>query len=103
MIRRFGAVSYKLAKRIVIAVIGGTLLLGGIIMLVMPGPGLLIILLGLAILAIEFAWARLWLAKVRHSVTPEGRSALHGRLLRIRERWFGRRGKELSWHKKRSP
>lgn len=89
MIRRLGAVSYKLARRIVIAVIGGTILLGGIIMLVTPGPGVVIILLGLAILAIEFAWAKLWLARVRHSVTPEGRQALRGQYTRLRARWFG--------------
>jgi uncharacterized protein (TIGR02611 family) len=90
VIRRLGAVSYKLARRVVIAVIGGTILLGGIIMLITPGPGLLIILLGLAILAVEFAWARHWLKKVRHSVTAEGRQALHGQYRQIRERWFGR-------------
>jgi len=89
VIRRLGAVSYKLARRIVIAVIGGTVLLGGIIMLVTPGPGVVIILLGLAILAAEFAWAKLWLAKVKHSVTPEGREQLRGHYTRLRNRWFG--------------
>lgn len=91
MIRRLGEVSYKLARRIVIAVIGGTILLGGIIMLVTPGPGVAIILLGLAILAIEFTWAKLWLDKVRHSVSPEGREKLRDHYTRLRERWFGRR------------
>ena len=62
-------------------------------MLVTPGPGVAaIILLGLAILAIEFAWAKLWLAKVRHSITPEGRDALRGHYARLRERWFGSGG-----------
>lgn len=89
MIRRIGAVSYKLARRIVIGVIGGTILLGGIIMLVTPGPGVAIILLGLAILAVEFAWAKLWLDRVRHSVTPEGRAQLRGHYTRLRDRWFG--------------
>ncbi len=89
MIRRFGEVSYKLARRVVVAVIGGTVLLGGIIMLVTPGPGVAIILLGLAILAIEFAWAKHWLAKVRHSVTAEGRGELRGQYARLKERWFG--------------
>ena len=89
MIRRFGEVSYKLAKRIVVAVIGGTILLGGIIMLVTPGPGVAIVLLGLAILAIEFTWAKLWLDKVRHSVTREGREELRGRYARFKSRWFG--------------
>ena len=91
MIRRLGAVSYKLARRIVIAVIGGTILLGGLVMLLTPGPGIAAILLGLAILAIEFAWARLWLEKVRYSVTADGREALRGKYTRLRERWFGRR------------
>lgn len=89
MIRRLGAVSYKLARRIVIAVIGGTILIGGVIMLVTPGPGVAIILLGLAILAIEFTWAKLWLTKVRRSVTPEGRAELRGHYSRLRDRWFG--------------
>jgi tellurite resistance protein TerC len=89
VIRRLGAISYKLARRIVIALIGGTIVLGGIIMLVTPGPGIVIILVGLGILALEFAWARHWLAKVRHSVTPEGRQALHVEYTRIRARWFG--------------
>jgi tellurite resistance protein TerC len=90
VIRRLGAVSYKLARRIVIAVIGGTILLGGIIMLVTPGPGVAIILLGLAILAAEFTWAKLWLDKVRHSVSAEGREQLRGHYTRVRDRWFGR-------------
>ncbi len=89
MIRRFGAVSYTIARRIVIGVIGGTILIGGFIMILTPGPGLAAILLGLAILAVEFAWAKLWLAKVKHSVTPEGRQALRGEYQRLRDRWFG--------------
>lgn len=94
MIRRLGEVSYKIARRIVIAVIGGTLLLGGVIMIVTPGPGLAAILLGLAILAIEFTWAKLWLAKVKHSVTAEGREALRGHYTGLRERWFGKKNDE---------
>lgn len=89
MIRRLSAVSYKFARRIVVGVIGGTILVGGFIMILTPGPGLAAILLGLAILAIEFAWAKLWLAKVKHSVTPEGRQALRGEYQRLRDRWFG--------------
>jgi tellurite resistance protein TerC len=89
VIRRFGKVSYQLARRIVVAVIGGTILLGGIVMLITPGPGVAIVLLGLAILAIEFAWAKLWLDRVRHSVTAEGRKQLRGHYTRLKERWFG--------------
>ena len=45
-------------KRICIAVIGGTVLAVGAVLLVLPGPGLPIIAAGLAILATEFLWAR---------------------------------------------
>lgn len=58
-------VSYKMARRIVIAVIGITVLLLGIALLVLPGPAFVVIPTGLAILGLEFAWARRWLIKVR--------------------------------------
>lgn len=45
-------------RRIVIAVIGGTVLLIGIALLVLPGPGLAIMAAGIAILATEFVWAK---------------------------------------------
>jgi len=48
------------AKRLVIAVIGFTVLVFGGLLAIpgIPGPGILIIILGLAILATEFIWAR---------------------------------------------
>lgn len=39
-------------------VAGFTLLLAGVVMLITPGPGWLVILLGLSLLAAEFIWAR---------------------------------------------
>lgn len=57
--------TYKLAKRIVIGIVGGTVLLIGIAMVVLPGPAFVVIPVGLGILSIEFAWARLWLRKVK--------------------------------------
>ncbi len=75
MIRKITDISYRLGRQIVIAVIGSTLLLVGIIMLVTPGPGVAAMLAGLAILAIEFAWARIWLKKLRDSVGPVGKAA----------------------------
>ena len=59
------SVTYRIARRIAVAVIGGTVLLIGLAMTVLPGPALVVIPAGLAILGIEFAWARRWLAKVR--------------------------------------
>jgi tellurite resistance protein TerC len=55
----------KHVKRIVVMVLGGTLLAIGIALIVLPGPAFIVIPAGLAILAIEFAWARIWLNKVR--------------------------------------
>ena len=52
-------------KRVVIAVVGGTVVAIGIVLIVLPGPAFLVIPAGLAILAIEFAWARRWLRSAR--------------------------------------
>jgi len=62
---RLVRVSLRGARRIVIALIGATTLLLGVAMLIMPGPGLLVIPIGLALLSIEFVWARRWLARIR--------------------------------------
>ena len=71
MIKRVVHFTYKAARRVVVAVVGATVLVIGVIMLVTPGPGLLVIPLGLAILGVEFAWARLWLRKVRESISSQ--------------------------------
>ena len=55
-------------KRIVIAVIGGTVVLLGIALIVLPGPAFIVIPAGLAILATEFAWARRWIARIKSLV-----------------------------------
>ena len=61
--------TYKAARRLVVAVVGATVLLIGVIMLVTPGPAIVVIPVGLAILSIEFAWARLWLKRLRQSIS----------------------------------
>lgn len=59
--------SLKIAKRVVLIVVGFTLLAAGIVMSVplVPGPGLLVVVAALAILAVEFVWARRLLARVK--------------------------------------
>jgi len=52
-------------KRIIVAVVGFTVLIFGLALIVLPGPAFLIIPAGLAILAIEFAWARNLLARIK--------------------------------------
>jgi tellurite resistance protein TerC len=51
-------------KKILVAIVGGTVLLLGIIMIVAPGPAIIVIPIGLAILATEFAWARCYKDKL---------------------------------------
>lgn len=58
-----------MARRIVVLVVGVTVMLVGVIMIVTPGPAFVVIPLGLAILSIEFAWARHWLRKVRERIS----------------------------------
>jgi uncharacterized protein (TIGR02611 family) len=48
----------RLALKIGIGVLGGLVVVLGIILIPFPGPGWAIVILGLAILALEFAWAR---------------------------------------------
>lgn len=61
----FLRVTYKWARRCAIALVGGTVVLIGVLMIVFPGPAVLVIPAGLAILSLEFAWAKHWLGKIR--------------------------------------
>ncbi|QNN52503.1 PGPGW domain-containing protein [Nocardioides mesophilus] len=51
----------SLVTKTVVAVVGGLVTLAGVVMIVTPGPAFVLIPLGLAILATEFAFARRWL------------------------------------------
>jgi tellurite resistance protein TerC len=60
-------------RKILIAIIGTTVLVIGIVLIVLPGPAFIVIPIGLAILASEFIWARrliekgrAFISKIRH-------------------------------------
>jgi uncharacterized protein (TIGR02611 family) len=53
-------------RRVFLIIAGFTLLLLGLVMLLTPGPGLLVILLGLGLLAAEFVWARRLMERIKH-------------------------------------
>jgi uncharacterized protein (TIGR02611 family) len=55
----------KCIKRIAVMVIGGTVLIIGMLLIVLPGPAFIVIPLGLTILAVECAWARRLLRSAR--------------------------------------
>lgn len=69
MIKRAVHFTYKTGRRVIVAVVGASVLLMGIIMIVTPGPAVVVIPIGLAILAIEFVWARHWLKKLREMIS----------------------------------
>jgi uncharacterized protein (TIGR02611 family) len=57
-ITRFGLDARPALRRFLIGTIGFSVLLIGLVMIVLPGPAFIVVPLGVAILASEFAWAR---------------------------------------------
>jgi hypothetical protein len=57
-VARFGLESRPRLRRFLIGTIGFSVVLIGLVMIVLPGPAIIIVPLGFAILASEFAWAR---------------------------------------------
>ncbi len=68
------------------AVIGGTVLLIGIALLVLPGPGIPVVAAGLAILGSEFIWARRALRNAKGAVARVRRRSGLGAWLKRRKR-----------------
>ena len=68
--------SIKLAKKIIVSVIGFTILLAGLAMTVLPGPAFIVIPLGLGILATEFIWAKKLLTRVKNKAREVGQNIL---------------------------
>ena len=54
----YGMALLKLVRRTIVFILGLSVVLVGIVMIVTPGPAIIVIPLGLAILATEFLWAR---------------------------------------------
>ena len=55
-------------RRLIVTILGFSMLLPGIVMLILPGPAFIFIPLGLAILATEFGWAKNALSRTRQSI-----------------------------------
>ena len=67
------------ARRVIVLVVGLTLLLCGVVMLITPGPGSLLIFAGLSALALEFVWARRLLRKIKAKGNELGRTMFDSR------------------------
>jgi uncharacterized protein (TIGR02611 family) len=61
--------------KLVVTLLGSTVLTAGLVMMVTPGPGLLGIVAGLAILATEWEWADRWLSGARRRLHDARRAA----------------------------
>jgi tellurite resistance protein TerC len=79
-------ITYKVARRIAVLAVGSTVLAIGIVMIVMPGPAIVVIPVGLAILGVEFAWAKIWLRKLREGISNHGANHRSRRAESHRER-----------------
>jgi len=64
-----------LTTKVVVTVVGSLVLLAGVIMIFTPGQGILAIVLGLAILATEYAWAERWLKAAKQKAAEAKRRA----------------------------
>jgi len=73
-IQRLAQLSLRHARQVVTVVVGVTVLAVGVAMIVLPGPAFLVIPAGLAILGVEFVWARRWLCRIRKTVGRARRS-----------------------------
>ena len=69
------------ARRVAVAAVGGALIVGGVVLLVLPGPGMLLLIAGLAVLATEFAWAQSALIMAKRKAGQAG-SAMKRRVRR---------------------
>ena len=65
---------WRHARRVVVLAIGATTILLGVVMLVTPGPAVVVIPLGVAILGTEFVWARRLLRRLEQTL-PRARPA----------------------------
>lgn len=55
-------------RKLIVGAIGGTIVLIGVAMIVLPGPAFIVIPVGLGILATEFAWARRAVRRARVAI-----------------------------------
>jgi len=62
-------------RRIFVVMAAATLALVGVALLVLPGPGMLLLAAALALLATEFVWARRWIGRLRRGLGTFGEDA----------------------------
>ena len=63
------------SKRMAVSVVGAVLVVAGLAMMVLPGPGILVIALGFAVLGTEYAWAAAALQRTKKAAGAAGERA----------------------------
>jgi uncharacterized protein (TIGR02611 family) len=79
----------RLLRRIAITVVGTVILAVGVVLLVAPGPGLLVILLALIVFAVEYEWARRRLMTIRDRARSAAEKAAASRVATASAVLFG--------------
>ena len=67
------------ARRLIRIIIGMTVLIAGVFMVVLPGPAVVVIPVGLMILATEFVWARKLMQRFQERIQAIKNGAVKGR------------------------
>lgn len=65
-------------RKVAVTALGGLIVAVGAALVVLPGPGALVIVLGLAVLAKEYPWARRRLDEVRDRVIAAAEASVAG-------------------------
>lgn len=80
--------AYRIIRRVIIFSVGMTVVLIGIAMIVLPGPAIIVIPMGLAVLATEFVWAKVLLNYMKRETKRMTDGIKNG----IRNKWTRRGG-----------
>lgn len=81
--------SFRLLKKSVVIALGIAVLALGVALIFLPGPAIVVIPIGLAILGAEFAWARNWLKEIRARISARGAAKRATQSEQHRERHMG--------------
>lgn len=65
-IDEYARLTWRQARKVIVLVVGSTLMLIGVAMILLPGPAFVVIPTGLALLATEFVWARRLFNRLKH-------------------------------------
>ncbi|WP_258872713.1 PGPGW domain-containing protein [Thalassotalea euphylliae] len=73
-------------KKTLITLVGGFLVFIGAVFMIVPGPAILFLPAGLALLSLEYTWAKDWLKKCQR-ITRRGAEQLDRLLLRLKHKF----------------